>query len=233
MYTLGSLETPRFRGSQLLMLGALLLTSCGQSGGSVEPPIEPPPEVNQPEFSYSERVLLTELGVPMTPLTPVVTGPGQIQTWSLEGDLPLGLSFDPSSGEISGTPAELSPSRALKVLGSNADGGDSVRLTVSVSGVQRFAYSANSGDNTLGLLVANQAMNRLENNGFLTQSPGESNPKDIQADPYGRLVYAVNSFALTPYLVDAQSGKLIPGTPLAIGAGPHSLYVHPAASSSI
>ncbi len=227
MYALGSFESSKTRSSQLLVVAALFLAACGQSGGFVEPPVEPPPEVDQPEFSYSERVLLTELGVAMAPLTPVVTGPEQIQTWSLEGELPPGLSFDPQSGEISGTPTELSPSRALTVVGTNADGSDSVRLTVSVSGVQRFAYSANSGDNTLGLLVANQVMSRLENNGFLTQSPGESNPQDIQADPYGRLVYAVNSFALTPYLVDAQSGKLVAGTPLAIGAGPHSLYVHP------
>ena len=193
----------------------------------MDTPVEPPPEVTPPAFSYSERAVLTELGVPMTPLVPVVTGPGEVQTWTLEGELPTGLSFDSASGEISGTPGELTPPRALKVLAANADGSDSLRLSISVSGVPRFAYSANSGDNTLGFLVANQEMSRLENNGFLTQTPGESNPQDIQADPFGRLVYSVNSFALTPYLVEAQSGKLSPGTAVSIGAGPHKLYVHP------
>ncbi|MCB9916462.1 MAG: beta-propeller fold lactonase family protein [Planctomycetes bacterium] len=211
----------------LVLLGPALLAACGKSGGSFTPPDEPPPTVDLPEFAYATRALAARLGDPLTPAVPSQTGDGSLDAWVLSGSLPTGLVFDDQTGTFSGTPTALAAPRIVRVTATNNDGEYTQDLVVSVGGELRFAYSANAGDNTLNELQANGALQTLEHDGYVVQSAGEAAPQDVQADPLGRLVYSLNSFGLTPYLVDADSGDLTAGTPISLGSGPHALYVHP------
>ena len=60
--------------------------------------------------------------------------------------LPSGLSLDPSTGEISGTPNAVTPSTVYTVTASNSGGSDSVDITIVVNDVipSAITYSSNS-----------------------------------------------------------------------------------------
>ncbi len=200
---------------------ALALSACARSGGSVEPP------PGLPLFSYPSRVLLAEVGLPFSGATPSSTGTGNLDFWSLSGSLPPGVTFDFSSGSFQGTPTAIASPRILTVTATNTHGTFETILSLAVCGTPRFAYSANAGDNTVSTLQVNDALGTFEHRGHLAQLAGEANPNDVQADPHGRILYVLNDFALTPYLVDQVTGALTVGTPVSIGTGPHSLLVHP------
>lgn len=218
---------PRTLAPLLLLAASGWLAGCGSSGGSADPPVTPPPSVDLPAFSYPERVILAAVGEALAPQTPTATGTGSLDGFSLEGDLPAGVVFNSASGTFSGTPGDLAAPRSLRVTATNADGSFTQELSLAVSGPLRFAYSANLGDNTLSELWSEDGAGSLEHDGYTPQTPAEAAPGDVQADPFGRLVYALNTFAITPYLVDPVTGDLTAGTPESLGSGPHSLYVHP------
>jgi len=80
-------------------------------------------------LSYPEVVESLFTGYDVT-LTPEVAG-GPI-SWTVEPELPAGLSLDPSTGIISGAPSEVVPSGTWTVSASNAAGETSCELKFSV-----------------------------------------------------------------------------------------------------
>ncbi|MDP6856197.1 MAG: putative Ig domain-containing protein, partial [Candidatus Thalassarchaeaceae archaeon] len=66
-------------------------------------------------------------------IVPILTGPGEILTWELEGELPDGLSFDSSTGEISGTPIELMTTTQYTIWANNTGGSVWANLNITVN----------------------------------------------------------------------------------------------------
>ncbi len=71
------------------------------------------------------------VGVPITPLVPTNTG-GAVASWGISPALPPGLSFDTTTGIISGTPTAVSPAINYIVTATNVTGSATCVVNISV-----------------------------------------------------------------------------------------------------
>lgn len=88
--------------------------------------------VSPPVISYSPSTNNYTVGVTISSLTPNNTG-GSPTGYTISPSLPSGLTFNTSTGVISGTPAVVSTSTLYTVTASNSGGSGSVGVTISVS----------------------------------------------------------------------------------------------------
>lgn len=82
-------------------------------------------------------------GVTITPLLPSFSG-GAISSYVISSDLPSGLSFDTSSGIISGTPAAVTAEATYRITGSNSSGNTvfkDISLLVSENAPTNLVYN--------------------------------------------------------------------------------------------
>ena len=56
------------------------------------------------------------------PLTPQLTGPGEILTWEINATLPSGILLGSNNGTFYGTPTELWPTTAYTIWANNTGG---------------------------------------------------------------------------------------------------------------
>jgi len=84
-------------------------------------------------LAYSQNPATYREGVAITPNTPSSTG-GTITSYSVTPDLPVGLSLDPTTGIVSGTPTAATPTAVYTITGANAAGRTSAGLVVTVLG---------------------------------------------------------------------------------------------------
>ncbi len=116
-------------GCFFLLIAALfiaLLTGCGDS--------DPPHEgafIRPFALDYSNGAVVYAVGVPIIPNTPSIRG-GRVDSYSIEPALPPGLSIDPRTGIISGTPASTSVATIYTVKATNARGSAIGRVQIEV-----------------------------------------------------------------------------------------------------
>ena len=97
--------------------------------------VDPPPCVTYPNAVYP-----LNLGAPVT-LIPGNTG-GPVNTWSISPALPTGLSFNSSTGTITGTPSALASNQTYTVTATNTGGTSSPTFQLSVvQAPPQIAYS--------------------------------------------------------------------------------------------
>ncbi len=82
-------------------------------------------------LSFGESKVTLVTGTEMQSLTPSFVGDAP-STWDVNPTLPSGISIDPGSGVISGTPVSEEPTRSYTIIASNAMGiaSDSIEFTV-------------------------------------------------------------------------------------------------------
>ncbi|MGE4620115.1 MAG: Ig domain-containing protein [Planctomycetota bacterium] len=85
------------------------------------------------EIQYGADSFQLLHGMVSEPLTPV-SGCGAAELWSIFPQLPAGLSFNPATGTISGTPLVVSDATEYVVTASNTVGSNSSVLTIEVIG---------------------------------------------------------------------------------------------------
>jgi hypothetical protein len=66
------------------------------------------------------------------PLSPTITGSGEIVTWAISPSLPSGLSFGTSNGTIWGIPTTVTVQTSFTVYGNNSGGSSTYVLNLSV-----------------------------------------------------------------------------------------------------
>ena len=81
---------------------------------------------------FQVRSLLPR-GMPLGAVTPTAQG-DPVDIWSISPTLPLGLVFDTTNGELSGTPTAVSPLTTYTVTATN-NGGGTVTITIQVNDV--------------------------------------------------------------------------------------------------
>ena len=104
-----------------------------------------------PIIAYSPTSYTLTKDVAMTTSTPSSTG-GAVVTWSISPSLPSGLSFDTSTGAISGTPDTITSSASYTITASNTGGSDTATITIVVNdeAPSSITYSPNSFTLTKG-----------------------------------------------------------------------------------
>jgi len=127
-----------------------LLAGCGSGGsGSSTPPIIAPSGLTYPVTSVS-----TTIGVAITTDTPSVNGTSP--TFFVGPTLPTGLSFNSSTGTISGTPTVVTPTATYTVTASNSSGATSTALTITVAPLAPSAltYPVTTISATIGIAIS-------------------------------------------------------------------------------
>ncbi len=78
------------------------------------------------------------------PLSPTITGSGEVVSWSISPSVPSGLAFDTSNGTLSGTPTELQTRTMYTITATNTGGTATAYINITiVDEVPTIAYSPN------------------------------------------------------------------------------------------
>ena len=81
------------------------------------------------------------------PLSPTITGSGEFVSWAISPSVPSGLSFDASTGTLSGTPTELLTRTMFTITATNTGGTATAYINITiVDEVPTIAYSPNDLD---------------------------------------------------------------------------------------
>jgi Putative Ig domain len=140
----------------ILFLISLLLASCGGGGSS-----PPPATVAPSDLQYPSAPAFT-VHVAIDTLTPTVTG--QVTGYGVSPALPAGLSFNSSSGAISGTPTAIAPKTTYTVTAKNSGGSTTASLSLAVNDVApSISYPSPSYGFTAG--VATQTITPTHSGG--------------------------------------------------------------------
>ncbi len=140
-----------------------------------------PPPVAPSGLTYATKTAQYTVGTAIAPNTPTSTG-GQIASYAVVPALPPGLSLDPKTGIISGTPASFSATANYVVTGTNASGSTSANLTITVNDAppSNLTYADNPAVYTLETPIQ---PNRPRNSGGKVVSYTGSLPAGLNLDP--------------------------------------------------
>ncbi len=113
---------------RILALSAsiLTLTACKDGGGGGGG-IQPPQSIN-----YGSADFAFPPCEEVTSAMPQTSG-GDPTTWNIEPALPSGLTFDPATGEISGTPSVVMPDATYTITASNSAGSATLEIQLEVA----------------------------------------------------------------------------------------------------
>lgn len=120
------MRTPPRLATSFLLLASAALAACGGGGGGGGGGGAPT------ALSYAADPALYRVGVPVAANAPVVSG-GAPTSYSVAPGLPTGLTLNPSTGVVTGTPQATAATAGYLVTASNASGSAQTTLTVQVA----------------------------------------------------------------------------------------------------
>ena len=133
------------------------VTASNAGGSSTATVIIQVNDVAPYSISYSGNPFTLTKDSAMTAVTPSASG-GSVDSWSISATLPAGLSFDLSTGEISGTPTAISLSTTYTVTATNTGGSSTTTVDITVNDVApSIAYSGSPFTLTKGTAMTTAA----------------------------------------------------------------------------
>ena len=96
-------------------------------------------------ITYNPSTFVETKGVAMNSVSPTSSG-GVVTSWEISPDLPVGITLDGTTGEISGTPTVLSSLTTYTVYANNTGGSASTTIDFTVNDVipSAITYSSTS-----------------------------------------------------------------------------------------
>jgi uncharacterized repeat protein (TIGR01451 family) len=156
--------------------------------------------------AYPVNPLVATMGQAIAADKPTSAG-GPVTSWTLAGQLPAGLSFDRSTGAITGTPTALAPANSYTVTAANSGGAASASLTITVNDVapSALAYPVNPAVYTKGQVIASSAP-ASSGGAVVSYAVSPALPAGLSLDP------ATGVLSGTPAALAAQQGYLVTAT---------------------
>lgn len=210
------------RGQGLLAV-AFVLSACGGGGGGSAGPDGPTPALR-----YADHRIEAAFGVPLAPIVPIVTGVAPGATYSVQPALPLGLSLDPATGVLAGTPLGASAAASYEVRA----GATTATVELRVSAPSRFFYTASATDGTLLVQGIEGESGAPLAVGLLPKPTGLAPITDAAVCTSSPLLVAAHGQAgqagvLVVYDADPATGALTERGRAPLGNGPHRVVVAP------
>ena len=132
------------------MAGSISCGGGGSSSSSASTPVAPS------GLTYSVNPAVYTVGTPITANCPSCSG-GAVASYSVSPALPLGLSLNPATGVISGTPVAVTASAAYTFTATNSagDATDAINITVNAAVVapSNLTYAVNPATYTVGTAI--------------------------------------------------------------------------------
>src|SRR4051812_36126081 len=105
-------------------------------------------------ITYSRNPAVYTVGRAIADDVPANSG-GPVDSYAISPSLPAGLSFNVTTGVISGTPTAISPATDYTVTATNSGGSTTVTLTITVNDAppSGLSYSSNPATYTRGQAI--------------------------------------------------------------------------------
>ena len=158
-----------------------------------------------PSIRISRATLVATRGSAITPITISSSGGGDVVSYSIDPAIANGLSFDATSGTISGTPTATAPSRTYTITASNSAGTDTAMVNITVNA----APVVNNPAPTIATVLVNIDL-------AVNAQPHTLNVVANFIDPDDTLTFSVQSDNTATASVDVL-GNVVTITPIAIG----------------
>lgn len=206
------------------LVGALLLCACGGGGGSSPSPT--------PTLSYPSERLEGAVGVPFAPVAPALANVPVGALFEVTPALPAGLTLDPATGVLSGTPTALAAAEVYSVRAA----GRTAPFTLRVSAPARYLFSGSGSEGTLLVQGLDAEVGATKTQDLLDPPAGLPPVTDVVAAAAAPVVAVAHGAAgvagtLVVYDVTLATGALTERGRAALGRGPHRLWVTPDASA--
>jgi hypothetical protein len=223
-------------GSPSSILSATNSTVTAQnSGGSTTATITfTVNDIAPNSLNYTNTSATYTLGASIASNTPTSNG-GTVVSYSISPTLPTGLSFNTSTGVVSGTPSSLSPITAYTVTATNSGGSTSkmINITVNDSIPTSLTYSPSTLTATKGNVIT--AMNPSSVGGSVTSYSAPSLPAGLSINSTTGVISGNPTFTqvATPYTITASNsgGSITTTINITVNdIAPHSLSYTSASS---
>lgn len=129
--------------------------TASNSAGSVSTTLTLSVIPTAPSITFSPTSLSTYLNYAIATLTPRNTG-SPATSWAISPSLPAGLSFNSTTGAISGTPSATSSLTSYTVTGTNSAGSSSATVSIEVIAnisLPSISISPSTQSFTLGVMI--------------------------------------------------------------------------------
>jgi outer membrane protein OmpA-like peptidoglycan-associated protein len=150
-----STSTGRFSGTptETLSSTAFVVTATNATGSDTATVTMTIGAALIPIISYSPSTISATVGTAISTLTPTNSGYAAT-SWSINSPLPSGLSFNTSTGVISGTSTATSSSSVYTVTATNSSGSATTTITVSSSAIAVVVVNTVPNAPTIGTATA-------------------------------------------------------------------------------
>ncbi|HEY9000841.1 MAG TPA: putative Ig domain-containing protein, partial [Mucilaginibacter sp.] len=177
-----------------------------------------------PVISYTPSTNTYTVGTAITSLIPTNTG-GAATSWSISSVLPAGLSFNTSTGVISGTPTAASVSKTYTITATNITGSGSAAVTITINSLApSISYSPSTVTYSVGATITPAIPTNIGGVASTFAITTGTLPTGLSFDPTTGTISGTPTvtFATATFTIKATNANGSSSTNLIITVSPHA-----------